>query len=456
MNYKDYSYPFRLAADFILVALSFMVALVLTHRFGIDIRKRDVLHLLLLLYGFYHYSTKWGYYSDFMQQHLGHDLIEAGRMVIVLTIMFIVVGIMIEYGGNDRLAIFIFSPLAFLLLLIRRYIFRKFHLIFGQAKRTRVLFVGNSEDSRYVMEKMRLMPWLGYTIGDVIDVDKDYDLNELNTQLGNSLRDKLINRVFIVEARVRRKDLDDIVTLCQSYTVQTFVLPQAVKYATNRYALQFFHEIPLISVAVNPLDAYVNQLLKRVFDIAISSLALIFLIPVFLILIVLIKATSKGPALFIQKRWGINNVPFDTYKFRSMVATSSDLKEGKYQQATRNDPRITSIGAFIRKTNLDELPQFINVLFGDMSVVGPRPHPGPLNEESIGVVDRYLQRHLVKPGITGWAQVNGYRGETKTTKLMQKRVDLDIWYIENWSIWLDIRIIILTAWSMLKGQETAY
>jgi len=145
------------------------------------------------------------------------------------------------------------------------------------------------------------------------------------------------------------------------------------------------------------------------------------------------------------------------YKFRTMVQESEDLDEdGNYQQARKDDPRITRIGAFLRKTNLDEIPQFWNVLFGDMSVVGPRPHPIPLSLESKDVVQHYLMRHLVKPGITGWAQVNGSRGEVQSPTDMQRRVAFDLWYIENWSFWLDCQIIFQTIVNLIKGDEKAY
>lgn len=129
---------------------------------------------------------------------------------------------------------------------------------------------------------------------------------------------------------------------------------------------------------------------------------------------------------------------------------------GNYQQARKDDPRVTRIGKFLRKTNLDELPQFWNVLKGDMSIVGPRPHPTPLNEESKGKIRLYMLRHLVKPGITGWAQINGYRGGTEKPALMQKRIDNDLWYIENWTFWLDVQIVVLTVWNMLRGDPNAY
>jgi putative colanic acid biosynthesis UDP-glucose lipid carrier transferase len=175
------------------------------------------------------------------------------------------------------------------------------------------------------------------------------------------------------------------------------------------------------------------------------------------IISLIIKMTSKGPVFFKQERWGLNNKPIICYKFRSMVVSSVDVDEaGNYQQARKNDPRVTRIGAFLRKTNLDELPQFFNVFLGSMSVVGPRPHPVPLNIQSKDSVENYMMRHWVKPGITGWAQVNGYRGETKKPYLMQKRVEFDVWYIENWTFWLDLQIILQTLVNMVKTEENAY
>jgi putative colanic acid biosynthesis UDP-glucose lipid carrier transferase len=172
---------------------------------------------------------------------------------------------------------------------------------------------------------------------------------------------------------------------------------------------------------------------------------------------ILIKLDSKGPILFKQERWGKNNKKFNVYKFRSMTIKSRDTdKKGRYIQARKGDPRITRVGRLLRKSNLDELPQFINVLKGEMSIVGPRPHPIPLNLESKDKVRYYMLRHLVKSGITGWAQVNGLRGEIRSTEEMQKRVDYDLWYIENWSFYLDMQIIASTVFKMFKGDPNAY
>jgi putative colanic acid biosynthesis UDP-glucose lipid carrier transferase len=213
-----------------------------------------------------------------------------------------------------------------------------------------------------------------------------------------------------------------------------------------------------VSLRSIPLDDAELRFFKRVFDIVFSTVVFLVVFSwLFPIIMLLIKLTSKGPIFFIQERWGLNNKKIYCYKFRSMAANSTDVDEnGNYRQATKDDARITPIGRFLRKSNLDELPQFLNVLKGEMSIVGPRPHPTPLNLHSKNIINNYMLRHLVRPGITGWAQVHGYRGETKDLKKMQKRVDFDIWYIANWSFWLDCQIIIQTVINMIKGEKNAY
>jgi putative colanic acid biosynthesis UDP-glucose lipid carrier transferase len=185
------------------------------------------------------------------------------------------------------------------------------------------------------------------------------------------------------------------------------------------------------------------RFIKRTEDILIGGLISLLILPVCLGIAIAIKATSPGPVVFKQYRTGINGKKFKVYKFRSMVVHQEH--NGDVTQAKKNDARITPIGAFLRRTSLDELPQFFNVLQGRMSLVGPRPHALAHNEYYKDLVESYMQRHKVKPGITGWAQVNGYRGETDTLDKMQKRVEYDLWYIDNWSLWLDLKIIFLTV-----------
>jgi putative colanic acid biosynthesis UDP-glucose lipid carrier transferase len=320
------------------------------------------------------------------------------------------------------------------------------------------VFVGHSSVSQEISDTMRRRPWMGYSVMGGVEVEKNtYLVEDVIRELKDLIHKAKPNRVFVDEKSLRRADLDSIVSECMSHTVHPFVLPEGLKFYSERYQVQFFDDIPIVAVRKNPLERLRYKVVKRVVDILFSGILLLTALPiVFLIISVIIKLNSKGPIFFVQERWGMNNVPFKALKFRSMSNQSQDVVAGKYQQAERNDARITKVGAFLRKTNLDELPQFLNVLLGDMSVVGPRPHPEPLNLESKDIVNNYLQRHLVKPGITGWAQVNGARGETKKVSQMQKRVDYDIWYIENWSFMLDIRIIFQTVWNMYKGEKHAF
>ena len=198
---------------------------------------------------------------------------------------------------------------------------------------------------------------------------------------------------------------------------------------------------------------FLNSFVKRAFDVAVSGAFLCTLFPVVYLFVALgIKLTSKGPVFFIQERSGENGRTFGCIKFRSMRVND----EADRVQATKNDPRKTRFGSFLRKSSIDELPQFINVLKGDMSIVGPRPHMLQHTELYSKLVNKYMVRHLIKPGITGWAQVTGYRGETHELSQMEGRVRRDIWYLENWSLLLDIRIMLLTVWNALKRDENAY
>jgi putative colanic acid biosynthesis UDP-glucose lipid carrier transferase len=236
------------------------------------------------------------------------------------------------------------------------------------------------------------------------------------------------------------------------------VIPDFNRFGSRRLQINQIGTLPIISLRSLPLEKLDLRFIKRSFDIVFSLLIILTVFSwLFPIVALLIKLESKGPVFFVQDRWGLNNKLIRCFKFRTMLVSSKDVDEnGQYLQAKKNDPRITKIGAFLRRTNIDELPQFFNVLFGSMSIVGPRPHPVPLNIQSKQQVDNYLLRHWVKPGITGWAQVNGYRGETAKPYLMQKRVEFDVWYIENWTFWLDQQIILQTIVNMVKGEKNAY
>jgi putative colanic acid biosynthesis UDP-glucose lipid carrier transferase len=266
------------------------------------------------------------------------------------------------------------------------------------------------------------------------------------------------DEVIIALPHAATKKIGQVIAVCENFPARIRIIPDYFEFMSPRFGVSRFASFPLISIRSNPLEKLRWRLLKRIFDLALSVLLFLFVFSwLWPLLILLIKVSSPGPAFFKQERWGIRSKPIICYKFRSMVRESRDVDEnGRYQQATRSDKRITRLGGFLRRSNLDELPQFINVLKGEMSIVGPRPHPTPMNLEAKDSIHRYHLRHMVKPGITGWAQVNGFRGETADPEALHKRVEMDIWYIENWSFALDVKIILASAWLMVKGDPRAY
>src|SRR5690606_10508566 len=219
------------------------------------------------------------------------------------------------------------------------------------------------------------------------------------------------------------------------------------------YNISILGDVPVISIRQEPVYDIEGRFKKRLFDMLFSLLVVVLVLSWLYPLIgMLIKLESRGPIMFKQLRTGRDNKPFWCYKFRSMRVNN----ESDDRQATRGDSRITTIGAFLRRTSLDELPQFFNVLQGHMSVVGPRPHMLKHTEQYKTIIDHYMTRQFLKPGITGWAQVNGYRGETTEPRLMERRVAHDIWYLENWTTMLDVRIVFLTIINMLVGEKNAF
>ncbi|MDO4756358.1 MAG: exopolysaccharide biosynthesis polyprenyl glycosylphosphotransferase, partial [Parabacteroides sp.] len=235
--------------------------------------------------------------------------------------------------------------------------------------------------------------------------------------------------------------------------IRFFFVPDFYRNLKKSLVMEMMEFIPLMTVRREPLQAIYNRGLKRTFDIVFSLIVLLTVFPLLYVIAgILIKLSSPGPVLFTQKRTGLYGQDFMCYKFRTMKVN----QDADVLQAVKDDPRKTKIGNFLRRTNLDEFPQFINVLLGNMSVVGPRPHMLKHTEQYSALIDKYMVRHLVKPGVTGWAQVTGYRGETKTLEQMEGRVKRDVWYIENWTFFLDLKIIVVTVLNMFKGEKNAY
>lgn len=261
------------------------------------------------------------------------------------------------------------------------------------------------------------------------------------------------SRLYCGLPSIRGKEIMEIINYCENHLIRFCSVPNVRNYLHRSMHMTLMGEVPVLYMREEPLRQPINRYIKRLFDIVFSLTFLCTLFPfIYLFVAIVTKITSPGPVFFKQKRNGLNGKEFYCYKFRSMKVN----KDADKVQATKDDPRKTKFGNFLRKSSIDELPQFINVLIGDMSVVGPRPHMLKHTEEYSALIDKYMVRHFLKPGITGWAQVNGCRGETKELSQMEDRIKKDIWYVENWSFWLDLRIIYMTVRNAIKGEANAY
>ena len=248
------------------------------------------------------------------------------------------------------------------------------------------------------------------------------------------------------------QNVSRMIRIADNNAVDFYYVPQFGKTVTRQFELSSVGDVPVLAVHPYPLKNPINRLIKRVFDLLVSTVMLVLSPLVIIPVAIGIKLSSPGPIFFVQKRTGYRGQAFNCYKFRTMrINDDSDTL-----QATKGDPRVTQFGNFLRRTSIDELPQFYNVWLGDMSIVGPRPHMVAQTEMYSELIDKYMLRHTIKPGITGWAQVRGYRGQTEELWQMEKRVEYDVWYAENWTFFLDLKIIFRTVWNALKGEDNAY
>lgn len=293
-------------------------------------------------------------------------------------------------------------------------------------------------------------PEYGYTHKKTFSFkNKDLSLKECF----HYILDEGIDEIYCSISELTNSQIADIVDFADNNLKVVKFIPDSKEIYSKKLKYDYYDYIPVLSLRTIPLEDHVNTIIKRSFDIIFSSAIIIFVLSWLTpIIAILIKLESRGPVFFKQSRNGFNYKEFDCYKFRSMTPN----KAAHLHQATRGDQRVTKVGKFIRKTSIDELPQFFNVLFGDMSVVGPRPHMVTHTNMYAKKIDKFMVRHFVKPGITGLAQISGFRGEVETDKDIIGRVRYDIFYIENWSLLLDMKIIFQTFINAVKGEEKAY
>ena len=320
------------------------------------------------------------------------------------------------------------------------------------------IIVGASRAGNELYDQFSSEVFKGYNLLGFFDDDPSR-VSHQHLYLGNTslcmdyVLKNNVDEIFCALPYSEHETIERLMSDSDKNLIRFKIVPEYHEYFKNTFYLQNMGNIPILSVRAEPLENILNRVIKRLFDIVFSLIIIIFVFSwLFPILAILIKLESKGPVFFTQKRSGRDNHAFKCYKFRSMRCN----KQYEHIQATLGDPRITKIGTFLRKTSLDELPQFFNVLIGNMSTVGPRPHMLSHTDQYSQLIDQFMVRHFMKPGITGWAQINGLRGETKTTEAMLERVEADVWYLENWTFLLDIRIILLTVWKSVAGDKNAY
>lgn len=323
---------------------------------------------------------------------------------------------------------------------------------------SRVVIVGCNPTAERLLDEMMSDSGFGYRCQGFFDIYCPPDFNHRKLYGGNIAElEKFVienqtEEIFYTLSGDHRDEVKLILEICDKHIIKFHYVPQISQNLTRQFRLEAIGQIPVLDVRNNPLEQTANRVMKRAFDIAFSGIFLLFSPLIFIPIAIAIKISSPGPVFFKQVRTGYMGRDFLCRKFRTMRVNA----EADTVQATRNDPRKTRLGDFLRRTSLDELPQFINVFLGDMSIVGPRPHMLKHTEDYRRLIDQYMVRHLIKPGITGWAQVRGYRGQTEELWQMERRVEHDIWYIEHWSFLLDLKIIVRTVINAFGSEEKAY
>lgn len=321
----------------------------------------------------------------------------------------------------------------------------------------RIVIIGNDEKALSVYDELKSSDY-GYKILGAFDDHRDTPHSDINylgalSEVERFCIENRVDEIYCTLPNSEESAILRLVNLSERNMIRFFLVPEFYGYIKRKLVLNSLQSIPVIAIRPEPLRLLYNRILKRGFDIFFALITILTVFPIIYIVFgLIIKLTSRGSIIFRQRRTGLQGEEFTCYKFRTMYINNKS--DSLTTQQT--DPRITSIGKFMRRTSIDELPQFFNVLIGNMSVVGPRPHMIRQTTLYNGLIDKFMIRHLAKPGITGWAQISGYRGETKTIEQMEGRFKRDVWYIENWSFMLDLKIIVVTVFQLLRGDKNVY
>lgn len=444
-RYSGYIRPFSYALDLIIInILAYFVLPETLNQIGYHLFVSISWIIIAWNIGFYEV-----YRYTKVIEILGNTL---KQYLFFLIVNFAFIGFYLKFSEPSKMIQFV--SLSILLIALAKffvyYALRRFRVIFGGNFR-RVVIVGNGKSVEQLEDFFNENPDYGYKLEKVFNLASNK--KERIEECFNFVMENKIDEIYCSLSDLANTDVNKFIDFTDNNLKILKFLPDNKEILARNLVFDYYDYIPIISLRNIPLDQISSKIIKRSFDIIFSLLVIVgllsWLIP---ILAVLIKLESKGNIFFKQKRNGLNYKEFYCYKFRSMELNEiADL-----YQVSKNDPRITRVGKFIRKTSIDELPQFFNVLLGDMSVVGPRPHMVSHTEMYARRIDKFMVRHFIKPGITGLAQTKGFRGEVETDKDIIYRVKFDIFYLENWSLLLDIKIVFLTVYNAIKGEEKAY
>lgn len=459
---KKSIYTLRLISDLVLLNLAFFLAAVISQSLDL-LLERTTMFVLLLLSNilWFFYASMSEFYSDFFTRPFAYQFTNIIKSAVVQALLAVTFIFLVKETLFTRNFIILFTALILFFISIRTIVFKKtLNSLRKKGKNVRnLLIIGAGEVAENFKRMISSNPDLGYKFYGFLDSILQKESTSIIgsvSDLNAVLESKEVDEVVIALPEDSSGRLEELIRICNINAVKVHIIPDYLKFLGNRFEASTMGNFPIITAREEPLNEANRRFVKRLFDIIFSLFVIIFVLSwLFPLIALLIKINSPGPVLFIQERFGVKNKKFRCYKFRTM--TSSNEGADKFRPLTEDDPRITGIGKFLRRTNIDELLQFVNVLKGDMSVVGPRPHAITFDAEYEKIFEEIKMRYNVKPGITGWAQIHGLRGDVpdkeENKKRLRKRMEYDLWYIENWSFKLDMQIIFMTVWQMISGES---
>ncbi|MEI7810907.1 MAG: undecaprenyl-phosphate glucose phosphotransferase [Ignavibacteria bacterium] len=459
---KNIIYYLTIFADFILLNIAFTFSASFAQSFRLLLQNRPMFVLCLILNIIWFFSANViEFYEDSGAGDFVKDIINILKNSIIQAIVAVFYLFLIKENLFTRNFILYYFLLLVLFITVEKIIFVYILKYLKQMDYNirKILIVGSGEIGTNFYNSLINQGDSGYRIIGFLDDGQDGNQQSLGRidELNEALRVNKVDDVVIALPYSEFSRIEALIKICNRNAIRTHIIPDYFRFVSKKFKISMIDNLPIITVRNEPLAEFYWRLIKRIVDIILSLIFIVFVLSWVLPLVALIqKLTSPGSIFFIQERVGQKNRYFYCLKFRSMSLEAS-AKRNEVIATTDNDPRVTKFGKFLRKSNVDEFPQFFNVLMGDMSIVGPRPAAVSFNELYAEYIDELKLRNIVKPGITGWAQVNGLRGdcpdEEGNKKRIRKRFDYDLWYIENWSLMLDFQIILLTFWQILKRKN---